>query len=61
MIDDFSRFILAGDLDTDMTSGSLEDVIQQAVAFTGMTNVLVEDRTVLLSDIYGQLSGVLTV
>jgi len=50
VMDDFSRFILGWDLKTDMTGGSLEDVVQQAVDFTGMTNVPVEDRTVLLSD-----------
>jgi putative transposase len=33
-----------------MTGGSLQDVVQQAVDFTGMTDVPVEDRTVLLSD-----------
>ena len=49
-MDDFSRFILSWDLKTDMTGGSLEDVVQQAVDFTGMTDVPVEDRTVLLSD-----------
>jgi putative transposase len=50
VIDDFSRFILGWDLKSDMTGGSLEDVMQQAVDFTGMTDVPVEDRTVLLSD-----------
>lgn len=50
VMDDFSRFILAWDLKTDMTAGSLEDVVQQAVDFTGMTDVPIEDRTVLLSD-----------
>ena len=50
VMDDFSRFILSWDLKTDMTGGSLEDVLQQAVDFTGMTDVPVEDRTVLLSD-----------
>ena len=50
VMDDFSRFILAWDLKTDMTGGSLEDVVQQAVDFTGMTDVPVEDRSVLLSD-----------
>jgi transposase InsO family protein len=50
VMDDFSRFILGWDLKTNMTGGSLEDVTQQAVDFTGMTNVPVEDRTVLLSD-----------
>jgi len=50
VMDDFSRFILGWDLKTDMTGGSLEDVVQQAIDFTGMTDVPVEDRTVLLSD-----------
>ncbi len=50
VMDDFSRFILGWDLKTDMSGGSLEDVVQQAVDFTGMTDVPVEDRTVLLSD-----------
>lgn len=50
VMDDFSRFILGWDLKTDMTGGSLEDVAQLAVDFTGMTDVPVEDRTVLLSD-----------
>jgi hypothetical protein len=36
-VDDFSRFILGwGDVKTDMTGGSLEDVVQPAVDFTGM-------------------------
>jgi putative transposase len=50
VMDDFSRFILGWDLKTEMTGGSLEDVVQQAVDFTGMTDVPIEDRTVLLSD-----------
>jgi len=50
VMDDFSRFILGWDLKTDMTGGSLEDVVQLAVDFTGMTDVPIEDRTVLLSD-----------
>lgn len=50
VMDDFSRFILAWELKTDMTGRSLEDVVQKAVDFTGMTGVPVEDRTVLLSD-----------
>jgi len=50
VMDDFSRFILGWDLKTDMTGGSLEEVVQLAVDFTGMTDVPVEDRTVLLSD-----------
>jgi putative transposase len=50
VMDDYSRFILAWELKNDMTAGSLIDVIQQAVDITGMTDVPVEDRTVLLSD-----------
>lgn len=50
VMDDYSRFILAWDLKADMTGASLEDVVQQAVDFTGMTGVPLEDRTVLLSD-----------
>jgi len=50
VMDDFSRFILAWELKSDMTSGSLIDVVQEAVDSTGMTDVPVEDRTVLLSD-----------
>jgi len=50
VMDDFSRFILSWDLKIDMTGGSLEDVMQQAVDLTGMTDVPMEDRTVLLSD-----------
>ena len=49
VLDDFSRFILAWDLKVDMAGGSLEDVVQ-AVDLTGMTDVPLEDRTVLLSD-----------
>ena len=50
VMDDFSRFILGWDLKVDMTGRSIEDVIQQAVDLTGMTDVPLEDRTVLLSD-----------
>ena len=50
VIDDYSRFILGWDLKVDMAGRSLEDVVQQAVDFTGMTDVPLEDRTVLLSD-----------
>ena len=50
VMDDFSRFILSWDLKVDMAGSSLEDVVQSAVDFTGMTDVPVEDRTVLLSD-----------
>jgi putative transposase len=50
VMDDFSRFIMAWDLKVDMTGGSLEDVVQLAVDFTGMADVPLENRTVLLSD-----------
>jgi putative transposase len=50
VMDDFSRLILGWELKVDMAGSSLEDVVQQAVDFTGMTDVPVEDRTVLLSD-----------
>jgi len=50
VMDDYSRFILAWELKSDMAAGSLIDVVQQAVDLTGMSDVPVEDRTVLLSD-----------
>ena len=50
VMDDYSRFILAWELKSDIAAGSLIDVVQKAVDFTGMTDVSVEDRTVLLSD-----------
>jgi putative transposase len=50
VMDDYSRFILAWELKSDMASNSLIDVIQKAVDTTGMTDVPVEDRTMLLSD-----------
>ncbi len=50
VMDDFSRFILAWQLKTDMSANSLIDVTQEAVDLTGMTDVPIEDRTFLLSD-----------
>jgi len=50
VMDDFSRFIRAWQLKTYMSANSLIDVTQQAVDWTGMTDVPVEDRTFLLSD-----------
>jgi putative transposase len=50
VMDDYSRFILGWDLKVDMTALSLADVVQQAVDVSGMMDVPVEDRTVLLSD-----------
>jgi putative transposase len=50
VLDDFSRFVLASDLKPDMTAHSISDVVEQAVTFTGMRQVPVEDRTKFLSD-----------
>jgi len=50
VLDHFSRFVLASDLKPDMTAHSISDVVEQAVAFTGMRQVPVEDRTKFLSD-----------
>jgi putative transposase len=50
VMDDYSRFILAWELKSNMAADSLIDVVQKAVDATGMTDVPVEDRTMLLSD-----------
>ena len=50
MLDDYSRFVLASDLKPDMTAHSISDVVEQAVAFTGIRQVPIEDRTQLLGD-----------
>jgi len=50
VMDDYSRFIMAWELKNDMAANSLIDVVQKAVDSTGMTDVPVENRTVLLSD-----------
>jgi putative transposase len=50
VMDDYSRFIVAWELKSDMAAGSLIDVVQKAVDLTGMEDVPMEDRTVLLSD-----------
>jgi len=50
VMDDYSRFILAWKLQTDMTSDSFIEVLQDAVDLTGMTDVPQQDRTRLLSD-----------
>ena len=50
VMDDYSRYILAWELKRDMTASSLIDVVQQAVDTTGMSEVVVKDRTSLLSD-----------
>jgi putative transposase len=50
VLDDYSRFILAWRLQTDMTAGSLIEVVQDAVEKTGMTEVPLSGRTSILSD-----------
>ena len=50
VMDDYSRFILGWKMQTDMSANSLIEVVQQAVDFTGMTDIPVLDRTKLLSD-----------
>jgi len=50
VMDDYSRFILAWELKSDMAAGSLIDVVQKALDVTGMTDIPLEDRSVLLSD-----------
>ena len=47
VLDDYSRFILAWRLQVDMTSASLIEVVQDAIDLTGMTDVSVENRTML--------------
>ncbi len=49
VMDDYSRFILAWELQKDMTSGYLIEVVQEAVDATGMTEVPLDDRTRLLT------------
>jgi len=50
VMDDYSRFILGWKLQKDMSANSLIEVVQEAVDYTGMTDVPVENRTRLLSD-----------
>ncbi len=50
VLDDYSRFILSWRLQTDMTAGSLIEVVQEAAEATGLAEVPLQDRTALLSD-----------
>ena len=50
VMDDYSRSIRAWNLQLDMTSDSLIQVVQLAIDATGMTEVPLADRTRLLSD-----------
>jgi putative transposase len=57
VLDDYSRYILAWRLQTDVTAASLIEVVQEAVDLTGMTEVPVVGRTALLT---GHGSGYLS-
>ncbi len=50
VLDDYSRFILAWDLKTDLTAQSFSEVVQQAVEATGLERVPVAERSRLLTD-----------
>jgi transposase InsO family protein len=50
VLDDYSRMILAWELKRDMTSVSISEVVEQAIAWTGVQGVPVEDRTRLVTD-----------
>jgi len=50
VMDDYSRSILAWNLQLDIASDSLVQVVQLSIDATGMTEVPLEDRTRLLSD-----------
>jgi putative transposase len=50
VLDDYSRFILAWRLQSDMTDTSLIEVVQEAVEKTGLAEVPLRDRTALLLD-----------
>jgi transposase InsO family protein len=50
VLDDYSRKILSWQLRPAMKAGDFSDVVELACEFTKMNNVLVNDRTKLLSD-----------
>ena len=62
VLDDYSRFILSWRLQTDMTAGSLIEVVQEAAEATGLAEVPLQDRRpysrttgqVYLSHVFGQ-------
>ena len=56
VMDDFSRFILAWELKSDMAAISLIDVVQQAVDVTGITDV-VGVRHIIASPYHPQTNG----
>jgi len=50
VLDAYSRLILAWALQRDMTTASISEVVEQAVAWTGIKGVPVEDSTRLVTD-----------
>jgi len=50
VLDDYSRFLLAWELKTDMTSASISEVVERAVEWTGTKEMPAEERPRLLSD-----------
>src|SRR5439155_3907367 len=50
VLNDYSRTILAWELKADMTAESVSEVVEQAVEWTEIKNVPVEDRSRLVSD-----------
>ena len=50
VLDDYSRMILGWELKTDITAASINEVVEQAVEWTEVKSVPVEDRTRLVSD-----------
>jgi transposase InsO family protein len=50
VMDDYSRFILAWELQPSMAAPCLIEVMQQAIDYTGISSVPIEGKTSLLSD-----------
>jgi len=50
VLDDYSRYLLAYQVVADMTGPTLTDLVHEAVELTGMAQVPVEHKPVLLSD-----------
>ncbi len=50
ILDDYSRYLLVYQVVADMTGSALTDLVHEAVELTGMVEVPVEHKPVLLSD-----------